>query len=382
MADLDKKNIITKLEEASLSNEKTSFLNQDISNLQLKKLNMTGHIFKKCTFYVTSFYGCIFTKCEFLDCNFSNADLLNVKFIDCTFVNCNFTETKLQDVLVEGGFKSNNIFKKLKIVGNVTGISEDDSDIISEETESIEDILNSFNILEKEQNEYILKSSSNLLTLSISPDEEMGPNTWRITISSNINDEYDSIISDTIEFPCNKKELYESILNIINFAVNKIKRINNSELKTSILELLNKFENINFENLELEETLENSSIEILEQKWDEIYAQITSSLPSTFLDSNKEFTFSNGDIKIEALPIKINNTFLIKINLIYIGKDKNNILSSTNFYIDENTTTEEFIKYIFKLLKHEARTTNFIIKTSILKLLEKWKNKNKNIINI
>ena len=45
MADLDKKNIITKLEEASLSNEKTSFLNQDISNLQLKKLNMTRSYF-------------------------------------------------------------------------------------------------------------------------------------------------------------------------------------------------------------------------------------------------------------------------------------------------------------------------------------------------
>lgn len=375
MADLDKKNIITKLEEASLSNEKTSFLNQDISNLQLKKLNMTGHIFKKCTFYVTSFYGCVFTKCEFLDCNFSNADLLNVKFIDCTFVNCNFTETKLQDVLVEGGFKSNNIFKKLKIVGNVTGISEDDSDIISEETESIEDILNSFNILSKEQNEYLLKSSSNLLTLSISPDEEMGPNTWRITISSNINDEYDSIISDTIEFPCNKKELYESILNIINYAVSKIKRINNSELKTSILELLNKFKNINLKNLELEETLVNPSIEILEQKWDEIYTQITSSLSSTFLNSDKEFTFSNGDIKIEAFPIKTDNTFLIKINLIYLAEDKNNIISSTNFYIDEDTTTEEFINYIFKFLKHEARTTNYIIKTSILKLLEKWKNK-------
>lgn len=208
----------------------------------------------------------------------------------------------------------------------------------------------------------------------------MGPNTWRITISSNINDEYDSIISDTIEFPCNKKELYESILNIINYAVSKIKRINNSELKTSVLELLNKFKNINLKNLELEETLVNPSIEILEQKWNEIYTQITSSLSSTFLNSDKEFTFSNGDIKIEAFPIKTDNTFLIKINLIYLAKDKNNIISSTNFYIDEDTTTEEFIHYIFKFLKHEARTTNYIIKTSILKLLEKWKNKK--MINI
>ena len=81
---------------------------------------------------MTSFFSCVFEKCEFLNCNFNNTDILNCKFIDCTFVNCDFTEATLQDVLVEGGFKSNNIFNKLNIKDNVVGIDVDESNLISD----------------------------------------------------------------------------------------------------------------------------------------------------------------------------------------------------------------------------------------------------------
>lgn len=240
MADLDNKKIIKKLEEASNSNEKTSFFNEDISNLRLTKLNMNGHLFKKCSFYVTSFFGCVFTKCEFLDCDFSNSDLLNVKFLDCTFVNCNFTEATLQDVLVEGGFKSNNIFRKLNIVGNVTGISEEESEIISEENE----ILDTFNIFTKEDNEYILKSSNKQVILSISPETET---TWRITLGVEpIDSEYDSVLSETIEFPITAEKLYNDIETILKYAIFKVLKLNNIDLIEGMNEIYNKFINVNF----------------------------------------------------------------------------------------------------------------------------------------
>lgn len=135
MADIEKqkKSIIEKLQDASQSIEKMAFIDQDISNLKLTKLNLKGHIFRKCNFYVSKFISCIFEDCEFLNCNFSNTDLLNVKFINCTFVNCNFTEATLQDVLIEGGFKSNNTFAKMNIKDNVIGIEEEESNIISDD---------------------------------------------------------------------------------------------------------------------------------------------------------------------------------------------------------------------------------------------------------
>lgn len=147
MADIEKqkKSIIEKLEEASQSIEKVAFVDQDISNIKLVKLNLNGHLFRKCNFYVSKFISCTFEKCEFLNCNFSNTDLLNVKFIDCTFVNCDFTEATLQDVLVEGGFKSNNIFNKLNIKENVTGIEQSESNLISDQKETVNESTNTNN---------------------------------------------------------------------------------------------------------------------------------------------------------------------------------------------------------------------------------------------
>lgn len=136
MADIEKqkKSIIEKLEEASQSIEKVAFIDQNISNLKLTKLTLNGHLFRKCNFYVSKFVSCIFENCEFLNCNFSNTDILNVKFIDCTFVNCDFTEATLQDVLIEGGFKSNNIFTKIDIKDNVIGLEDIEKNLISDNT--------------------------------------------------------------------------------------------------------------------------------------------------------------------------------------------------------------------------------------------------------
>jgi len=136
MADIEKqkKSIIEKLEDASQSIEKMAFVDQDISNLKLTKLTLNGHLFRKCNFYVSKFVSCTFENCEFLNCNFSNTNILNVKFINCTFVNCNFTEATLQDVLIEGGFKSNNIFAKIDIKDNVVGLEDIEKNLISDDT--------------------------------------------------------------------------------------------------------------------------------------------------------------------------------------------------------------------------------------------------------
>ena len=45
-----------------------------------------------------------------LDCNFESANILNVTFKDCNIVNNNFIKAKMQDVLIEGGFKTGNNF--------------------------------------------------------------------------------------------------------------------------------------------------------------------------------------------------------------------------------------------------------------------------------
>ena len=56
MADDTKNTILKKLENASGSTESYAFLNQDISDLKLSKLQIKDATFQKCNFYVTAFY--------------------------------------------------------------------------------------------------------------------------------------------------------------------------------------------------------------------------------------------------------------------------------------------------------------------------------------
>lgn len=52
----DKNEILKKLENASNSTEAFTFLNEDISDLQLSKLTIKNATFQKCNFYVSKFY--------------------------------------------------------------------------------------------------------------------------------------------------------------------------------------------------------------------------------------------------------------------------------------------------------------------------------------
>ena len=61
--DDEKRKLIKKLENASYSNEMTTFLNKDMSDLRLNKLYLTNIIFRKCNFYILlimRIYGDIF----------------------------------------------------------------------------------------------------------------------------------------------------------------------------------------------------------------------------------------------------------------------------------------------------------------------------------
>jgi hypothetical protein len=54
--DDEKRKLIEKLENASYSNERTTFLDKDMSNLQFRRLYLTNINFIRCNFCVSKFY--------------------------------------------------------------------------------------------------------------------------------------------------------------------------------------------------------------------------------------------------------------------------------------------------------------------------------------
>ncbi len=205
MANLNK-DIIKKLEETSNSNEQSSFIDQDISNKQLQNLYIKEQLFKNCNFYVTSMISCIFEKCDFIDCNFDSGDMLNVKFLNCMFNKCDLTNLKLQDVLFDNCTKINCIINKLKIVNNVKGISEEESKIITEDSEIKDDgPADTYEYNKRVKNVFI----------SIVPDFEVGSGVYRIIVGSDFEP---NIISETFT---DAKDIQTQIKETINLAKEK-----------------------------------------------------------------------------------------------------------------------------------------------------------------
>ena len=132
---ITKEELINQLYDLNNSVETGTFIDEDLSDTNLSRIDLSKIIFKRCNFYVSSLCSCKFTECEFLDCNFQSANLLNVTFKDCNIVNNNFTAAKLQDVLIEGGFKTGNNFTNVNIVDNVKGLSQKDLNIIGDSIE-------------------------------------------------------------------------------------------------------------------------------------------------------------------------------------------------------------------------------------------------------
>ena len=228
--EFNKKSIEEKLEEASQSIEKSTFINQDISDKQIKNLTLTSQVFKNCNFYVSSLYGCNFDKCDFIDCNFSAADFLNVKFFNCMFNKCNFDKSKMQDVLFDDCTKINCSMNNINIIENVIGINIEENQIITENNNST---LSAY--------EYHKEHNGTFIHIALDP--EMGPKTYRVIIGDKYNP---SIISDTFEFTDNINDIIEDVIyDLIDIAISKT---NNSQTKTSLKKLKSKSYNDIFVN--------------------------------------------------------------------------------------------------------------------------------------
>lgn len=204
--EFSKKGIEEKLVEASQSIEKTSFINQDISDKQLKNLTLKDQLFKNCNFYVTSMYGCNFDHCDFIDCNFSSADFLNVKFFNCIFNKCIFDNAKMQDVLFDDCTKINCIMDNLHIIENVVGINVEESKIITEDGAS-----------EKVGIYYEYNKSEQGAFVHVSLDPDMGSGVYRVIIGDESNP---SIISDTTT-ETNPIKIGEFIKELLYVAIGK-----------------------------------------------------------------------------------------------------------------------------------------------------------------
>lgn len=217
--EFSKKSIEEKLKEASQSIEKSTFINQDISDKQLKNLTMQSQLFKNCNFYVSSLYGCTFDNCDFIDCNFSAVDFLNVKFFNCIFNKCIFDKAKMQDVLFDDCTKINCSMNELNIIDNVIGIDIEESKIITE-NDKPEKTLSAYEYLKEDNQTFI----------HISLDTEMGPGVYRIIIGDAKNP---SIISDTIT-NTDPNYVKQFIDELIDAALGKT---DNQETKASLLKL-------------------------------------------------------------------------------------------------------------------------------------------------
>ena len=204
--EFSKKKIEEKLKEASQSIEKTSFINQDISDKQLKNLTMKDQLFKNCNFYVTSMYGCNFDHCDFIDCNFDSVDFLNVKFFGCVFNKCNFDNAKMQDVLMDDCTRINCSMVDLHIIENVTGIDVAESKIITEDNEP-----EKFGIYY----EYLKEENGAFVHVSLDPD--MGTGVYRVIIGDANNP---SIVSDTTT-ETNPIKITQFIKELLDIAIGK-----------------------------------------------------------------------------------------------------------------------------------------------------------------
>ena len=204
--EFSKKKIEEKLKEASQSIEKTSFINQDISDKQLKNLTMKDQLFKNCNFYVTSMYGCNFDHCDFIDCNFDSVDFLNVKFFGCVFNKCNFDNAKMQDVLMDDCTRINCSMVDLHIIENVTGIDVAESKIITEDNEP-----EKFGIYY----EYLKEENGAFVHVSLDPD--MGTGVYRVIIGDANNP---SIVSDTTT-ETNPIKITQFIKELLDVAIGK-----------------------------------------------------------------------------------------------------------------------------------------------------------------
>lgn len=236
----DKKTaVIEKLQAASNSIEKYTFLNKDLSNTSLNKLNINNALFIRCDFQATAFYGCTFTGCEFSICSFKYTDLLNVKFIDCRFINCDFTESTLQDVIFGGEdvadennsaqttFLDNCVFDGIKKVNNVVGLPDILSNIVSENeekpfAETIEKAIEEFDtnkIFQRNQDEFYAVFGDIIVSIAKSLDD-----TWMYMIGYAPDGDpegFESILSDVMLETPSVEELKSGIKGLVDGALLK-----------------------------------------------------------------------------------------------------------------------------------------------------------------
>lgn len=276
------KETIEKLKLISGANERSVFLDKNISNIQLKNLRLNGQLFRRCNFFESQLINVAFQNCEISACNFSKTELTDVLFINCNLIDCNFNNAKMENVTFEDCFKSNCTFDNIELIDNVNGIDYSDANIISDAIEKTT-ILNKLNELYPdfsfidEDNSY--KLNVNGIDIVIGKDEGK---TWRIMLGKetgpNIED-YESLSSSTIDENITKDELYNEIIMTIESAL-KYAESSHPDMVNDIQIILKLFKNVNLinENSELISERSNGKwIELTEDNID-LFEQIDSAL--------------------------------------------------------------------------------------------------------
>lgn len=160
------------------------------------RLTFKNYLFNNCNFNLCHFYGCVFDSCQLINIDFTKADFLNVKFINCTMVYCIFSDSKMQDVVIEGGIKSECNFDNVQILDNVIGVTT--NNIISENSDYklIQVLKNndSNNIIDFSDETEVIAKYGNVSLIFAEDFKEHNDNIWNVMVF--INNE--SLILTTI----------------------------------------------------------------------------------------------------------------------------------------------------------------------------------------
>ena len=155
--------------------------------------------------------------------------MYNVKFKNCTLLDCTFEYAKLEDVIIEGGIKSNCNFLNIEPLNNVIGF--EDSNIISEENNEL--FIDKFKFYDKTETfdysdpEELTNQFNNVKLIITKESEEYGENVWRIMLL--INNE--NILSETFDGNLQKSKIYDQLVAFYLDANDKINSLGKEYFK-------------------------------------------------------------------------------------------------------------------------------------------------------
>jgi hypothetical protein len=140
-------------------------------------------------------------------------------------IECDFANSKMQDVLIEGGIKTKCNFKNITILDNVIGI--DDDNIISEDENEISFVetlkqLDKNQVLNYDNEEEIIYElqtiyDNKLALIFAKETEEYGEDIWRIMFFVDDN----CLLSEIVDSNITSEELYNLLVEFYKSIIKK-----------------------------------------------------------------------------------------------------------------------------------------------------------------